>query len=63
MRREMLTLADREEISRCLAMNMLQKDIAAAISRHTSVVSREIARHGGGRAYRQCHVEVRDGTA
>ena len=48
----MLTLADREEISRCLAAHMQQKDIAAAIGRNPSVVSREIARHGGRRAYR-----------
>src|SRR5258708_29480334 len=48
----MLTLADREEISRCLAAHMRQKDIAAAIGRSPSVVSREIARHGGRRAYR-----------
>ncbi len=48
----MLTLADREEISRSLAVHMQQKDIAAAIGRSPSVVSREIARHGGPRAYR-----------
>jgi len=48
----MLTLADREEISRSLAAHMQQKDIAAAIGRSASVVSREIARHGGLRAYR-----------
>ena len=52
MRREMLTLADREEISRCLAAQVQQKDIAAAIGRSPSVVCREIARHGGRRAYR-----------
>jgi IS30 family transposase len=52
MRRDMLTLADREEISRGLASNMLQKDIAASINRSPSVVSREISRHGGRRAYR-----------
>src|ERR1035437_9425931 len=59
----MLTLDDREEISRCLAMNMLQKDIAAAISRHTSLVSREIARHGGGRAYRAHRAETAAGKS
>jgi IS30 family transposase len=48
----MLTLADREEISRCLAVHMQQKDIAAVVGRSPSVVSREIARHGGRRAYR-----------
>jgi len=31
---------------------MQQKDIAAAIGRNPSVVSREIARTGGRRAYR-----------
>src|SRR5258708_11112074 len=30
----MLTLADREEISRCLAAHMQQKDIAATIGRN-----------------------------
>src|SRR5260221_9447553 len=57
----MLTLADREEISRCLAAHMQQKDIAAAIGRNPSVVSREIARHGGPRAYRapRAHTSAR----
>jgi len=53
----MLTLADREEISRCLAAHMQQKDIAAAIGRNPSVVSREITRHGGRRAYRAHHAD------
>ncbi|MGH3495819.1 MAG: IS30 family transposase, partial [Sciscionella sp.] len=49
----MLTLAEREEISRCVAAgDLLQKDIAVVIGRHPSVVSREIRRHGGRRAYR-----------
>jgi len=49
----MLTLADREEISRCLATgNMQDKEIAAGIGRDPSVVSREIGRHGGRAAYR-----------
>src|SRR5260370_37300381 len=55
VRREILTLADREEISRRLAAHMQQKDIAAVIGRNPSVVSREIARHGGRRAYRAHH--------
>jgi IS30 family transposase len=46
------SLADREEISRCLAAHMQQKDMAAAVGRNPSVVSREITRHGGQRAYR-----------
>src|SRR5258708_39581437 len=49
----MLTLADREEISRCLATgNMQDKEIAAGIGRDPSVVSREIGRHGGRAGYR-----------
>ena len=63
VRREMLTLADREEISRCLAAHMQQKDIAAAISRNPSVVSREIARHGGRRAYRAHHADTGAGKS
>src|SRR5260370_3913706 len=59
MSREMLTLADREEISRCLAANMQQKDIAAAIGRNPSVVSREITRHGGRPAYRAPPADTR----
>jgi IS30 family transposase len=50
--RQPLTLADREEISRGLAMGLSQKDIAASIGRCESVISREIERHGGRRRYR-----------
>jgi transposase, IS30 family len=59
----MITLADREEISRCLAAHMQQKDIAAAIGRNPSVVSREIARHGGRRAYRAHHADTGAGKS
>jgi len=52
VRRQQLTLADREEISRGLAMGIEQKDIAASICRSESVVSREIGRHGGRAKYR-----------
>ena len=52
MRRQQLTLADREEISRGLAMNLEQKDIAVSIGRSESIVSREIDRHGGRVKYR-----------
>jgi IS30 family transposase len=52
VRRQQLTLADREEISRGLAMGIEQKDIAASIGRSESVVSREIGRHGGRAKYR-----------
>src|SRR6266567_7025084 len=47
--RRPLTLEDREEISRCLAMCLTNKEIAAHIERDESVVCREIARNGGGR--------------
>jgi IS30 family transposase len=63
VRREMLTLADREEISRCLAAQVQQKDIAAAIGRSPSVVSREIARHGGRRAYRAHRADTSAGKS
>ncbi len=48
----MLTAADREEISRGLAAGTAQVVIAARIGRDPSVVSREIARHGGRGRYR-----------
>jgi IS30 family transposase len=48
----MLTLADREEISRGLAESLEYKDIAARIGRDPSIVSREVARHGGRDRYR-----------
>jgi IS30 family transposase len=50
--RKMLTLADREEISRGLAENLEYKEIAVLIGRDPSVVSRDVARHGGRAAYR-----------
>jgi transposase, IS30 family len=48
----MLTETDREEISRGIAENLAGKVIAARIGRCPSVVSREIARHGGRAGYR-----------
>jgi IS30 family transposase len=50
--RNSLTLADREEISRGLACGLTNKEIAASIGRRESVVSEEIARHGGRVRYR-----------
>lgn len=47
--RHMLTLADREEISRGIAEGVHQV-IAERIGRCPSIVSREIARHGGRNA-------------
>jgi IS30 family transposase len=50
--RKPLTLEDREDISRGLAKNLPNKDIAQSINRSESVVSREILRHGGREGYR-----------
>ncbi|WP_352231662.1 helix-turn-helix domain-containing protein, partial [Actinokineospora sp. NBRC 105648] len=48
----MLTLAEREEISRGLAESLEYREIAVLIGRGPSVVSREVARHGGREGYR-----------
>ncbi|MDP9375171.1 MAG: helix-turn-helix domain-containing protein, partial [Chloroflexota bacterium] len=45
--RRMLTMVDREEISRGLAEGLELREIAARIGRNPSVVSREVRRHGG----------------
>jgi IS30 family transposase len=50
--RKSLTLEDREDISRGLAIGLPNKDIARSIGRDESVVSREIERHGGREGYR-----------
>ncbi len=50
--RRMLTEADREEISRGIAEGLEGRVIAARIGRCPSVISREIARHGGRAGYR-----------
>jgi IS30 family transposase len=55
--RRMLTLADREEISRGLAESLEYKDIAVRIGRDPSIVSREVARHGGRDDYRATAAE------
>ena len=51
-KRRILTMEDREEISRGLAKGLEYQDIAASIGRDESVVSREISRHGGPSGYR-----------
>jgi IS30 family transposase len=50
--RNMLTLIDREEISRGLAEGLEYQEISRLISRNPSVVSRDVARHGGRAQYR-----------
>jgi IS30 family transposase len=53
----MLTMADREEISRGLAEDLMFIEIAARIGRDPSVISREVARHGGRGGYRAVDAE------
>jgi IS30 family transposase len=50
--RKMLTLIDREEISRGLAESLEYREIAVRIGRDPSIVSREVSRHGGREGYR-----------
>jgi IS30 family transposase len=50
--RRSLTLADREEISRGIAVGLSMRAIAAQLGRAPSTVSREINRNGGRRRYR-----------
>lgn len=50
--RRVLTLIEREEISRGLAAGFALRRIASGIGRSPSTVSREIHRHGGERRYR-----------
>ena len=47
-----LSLAEREEISRGLAANRSLRAIARSLSRAPSTISREVRRNGGRRAYR-----------
>src|SRR4029077_14839655 len=46
--RRVLTLAEREDISRGIASGCSTRVIAQRVSRACSTVSREVARHGGG---------------
>ena len=48
----MLTEADREEISRGIAEHAEGRVIAERIGRDPSVISRDVARHGGRARYR-----------
>ena len=50
--RKMLMLADREEISRGLAESLEYTEIGLRLGRDSSVISREVARHGGRERYR-----------
>lgn len=57
--RHALTLNEREEISRGIAVGRSARQIAASIGRSNSTVSREIARHGGRSRYRATEAESR----
>jgi len=50
--RKMLMLTDREEISRGLAESLEYQEIGRRLGRDSSVISREVARHGGRARYR-----------
>src|SRR3954453_22581352 len=50
--RVMLTLTEREEISRGLAEGLLYKEIGVLVGRDPSIISRDVARHGGRAGYR-----------
>jgi len=54
-----LSLVDREEISRGLALGWSSRLIGREIGRHHGVVAAEIARNGGREAYRAVRAEVR----
>jgi IS30 family transposase len=59
----MLTLLDREEISRGLAEGLNYVDISVRIGRNPSVVCREVARHGGPADYRAAPADGRAQTS
>ncbi|MGW3812081.1 transposase, partial [Micromonospora sp. NPDC005113] len=59
----MLNLADREEISRGLAEGLEYKQIGVLIGRNLSVVSREVARHGGRIGYRAATADTAAGVS
>jgi IS30 family transposase len=56
---EALTLSEREEISRGIAVGTSIRKIAATLQRSPSTISREIRRHGGPGKYRAADAESR----
>ncbi|WP_199101242.1 helix-turn-helix domain-containing protein, partial [Dyella sp. ASV21] len=52
-----LTLAEREEISRRVALGQSLRQIAAHLGRAPSTVSRELDRNGGRDGYRASHAD------
>ncbi|MEU4218059.1 helix-turn-helix domain-containing protein [Actinoplanes sp. NPDC026623] len=59
----MVTLPDREEISRGLAEGLLYKEIGVLIGRDPSIISRDVARHGGRGGYRAVAADLRAATS
>ena len=57
--RRVLTLAEREDISRGIASGCSMRVIAQGLSRACSTVSREVARHGGRTQYRANEADQR----
>jgi IS30 family transposase len=57
--RRVLTLAEREDISRGIASGSSMRVIAQRVSRACSTVSREVARHGGRAQYRANEADQR----
>jgi IS30 family transposase len=55
--RRVLTLAEREDISRGIASGCSLRTIAQQVKRAPSTVSREVARHGGRSQYRAGHAD------
>ncbi|EDT09027.1 hypothetical protein BgramDRAFT_4079 [Paraburkholderia graminis C4D1M] len=53
-----LTLAEREEISRCLVARLSIRSIAARLGRAPSTISRELQRNGGMQDYRASQAEA-----
>ena len=56
--RKMLMLTDREEISRGLAESLDYQQIGQRLGRDASVISREVARHGGREHYRAAAADI-----
>ncbi len=54
-----LSLAEQEEISRCLVIKQSIREIARRLSRAPSTISREIKRNGGLKNYRAANAEQR----
>jgi len=54
-----LTVSEREEISRGVAVGESARRVAARLGRSPSTITREIARHGGRRRYRAAEADKR----